>query len=156
MISDELLEIFNYLKEVYVPKDKKSEEFFRSKLQDEVNKQYSNPSQVSFELITDLLIGYTLSKMIASTNYFDIIHFEYYFGYSFMRYNSGKKDMESKFTILSDKLFNFGISKFIIDYRSFSESSIRKFSTNLEAIYDVGFKLENVDKGYCLFKKEID
>ena len=159
MISNEkLLETYNYLKDVYIPADKKGksyEEVFRTMLQEKVYKQYGSSSvEVSYELITDLLLGYTLSKMVNAKENYNTIHFEYYFGYSFMRYNSGKKDMEEKLTIFSDKLFSYGIDSFVIDYRHFADGSVRKFGTNLEVIYNVGFKLEDIEKGYCLFKKE--
>ena len=158
MISNEkLLETYNYLKDTYIPVSKagkSSEDVFRNMLQDEVYKQYDSSKKVSYELITDLLLGYSLARMISAKESYSTLYFEYYFSYSFMRYNSGKKEMEEKFTIFSDKLFSYGIYSFFVDYRHFADGSIRKFGTNLEVIYNVGFKLEDVEKGYCLFKRE--
>lgn len=161
MISNEkLLETYNYLRGVYTQSNydnKKCEESFRSLLQTEAYKQYSGSKpedKVSYELLTDLLLGYSLAKMINAKEDYNTVHFEYYFSYAFMRWNSGKKDMEVKLSIMSDKLFSYGIDKFVIDYRHFSDSGVRKFGTNLEVIYDVGFKLKDIEKGYLLFERE--
>ena len=157
--NEKLLEVYNYLCGVYVPNNddsKKTLEVFRKLLQDEVYKQYSSGKEASIELITNLLLGYTLCNMINAKEEYNTLHFEYYFSYSFLRYNSGKKEMADKFAILSDKLMNFGINKFVIDYRYFADGSVRKFGTNLETIYNTGFKLVDIEKGYCLFEKEID
>ena len=157
MISNEkLLETYNYLKGVYMPPKKaikECEDSFKSMLQEEVYKQYNKPDEVSFDLITDLLLGYTLNTMINAKEIYNTVHFEYYFSYSFMRYNSGKKDMEKKLAIFSDKLVNYGIDKFVVSYSHFSDGSVRKFGTNLEVIYNIGFKLEDIEKGYCLFQR---
>jgi poly-gamma-glutamate capsule biosynthesis protein CapA/YwtB (metallophosphatase superfamily) len=63
--------------------------------------------------------------------------------------------MLEKFAILSDKLISYGINKFVVDYRYFSSGGIRSFGTNLESIYDNGFKLVDIEKGYCLFEKDL-
>lgn len=159
MISNEkLLEVYNYLSGVYMPAksdSKKNLETFRKLLQEEVYKQYSSSKEkVSMELITDLLLGYTLCNMINAKEDYNTLHFEYYFSYSYSRYSSGKKDMADKFAIMSDKLLSYGINKFVIEYRYFSDSGVRKFGTNLETIYEVGFKLTDVEKGYLLFERE--
>lgn len=157
MISNEnLLEVYNYLSGVYVSTSndsKKSLETFRKLLQEEVYKQYSNKEKVSMDLITDLLIGYTLCNMINAKEDYNTLHFEYYFSYSYSRYNSGKKEMAEKFAIMSDKLLSYNINKFVVDYRYFADGSVRKFGTNLETVYDVGFKLVDIEKGYLLFEK---
>lgn len=157
MISnDKLLETYNYLKGVYMPPTKSvkdCEAVFRSMLQEETYKQYNKPTEVSFDLITDLLLGYTLNVMINAKENYNTVHFEYYFSYSFARYNSGKKDMEVKLAIFSDKLMSYGIDKFVVEYRYLADSSIRKFGVNLEVLYDNGFKLEDIEKGHCLFQK---
>lgn len=156
--NDNLLEAFNKIKGKYL-QDEVTDytEAFRKLLNNETNKYYNKKNgEVSYEVLSDLLIGFSLSCMIYdTTETYDTFIFSDYFIYAMNQYRNLKSQMLEKFKILKEKLIDYNINDFIIG-RSLSAGKISRLYNNLSILYEIGYKLEDIfSNGRYYFKLDI-